>query len=175
VAGAVAALMLALHRGDRPPAAPPAAGPAAVPEASARRPPALPPAEPAVPAKSPALPTTTSADAPLDRAFADEPRDVDWARDQELAIRNRLRPLLDAANRGRPGTVAVPQVACHQVHCRLLITGSDEREFLAFVEQLQGERGFYGDASQLSLHGYGLDKQSQPPTHQVGVYLRYAR
>ncbi len=127
--------------------------------------------------KPPAMDTTGFGQTPLWTAFDDETRDASWATDQELAIRNRLRPLLSAANRGRPGAVRVPQVSCKRALCRILVTGADQTQFQTFVESLQDERGFYGDAATLALDAYGetTSKESGDQIYQVRVHLKYER
>lgn len=192
VAGAIAALIVALGAGDKPPAARDVAAQApgadslgsqaraanlavsdsvaAVP-AKRPRPPVLPPE------KSPAMNTTGVGDQPLWDVYDDEKRDPAWAVEKEQAIRGRLRPLLDAANHGKPGAISVPQVECREVHCRMLITGSDMQAFTRFVESLQDERGFYGDAALLALDGYGerVSKKTGKVSHEVRVHLKYDR
>jgi len=187
ILGAVLALIVALRSDD-----PPAGGGAARPRPTAAKPgaatrpgaaasgatfadrgsaPILAPEKPA------ALDTTGVDDEPLWTAFDQEPRDPGWALDKEQAIRARLRPLLDGANHGHPGTVAVPHVECREDSCRMLITGTDQRAFQSFVESLQDERGFYGDAKLLALDGYGstVDKDTGRERQQVRVHLQYER
>ena len=186
VAGAVAALFLALRRGDVPQrqSESQAAGQAgdntgtsaarAVapnPRAARPRPAGL------VPDKPEVLGTTGKGDQPLWSSYDTEERYPTWATEKEGAVRSRIGPLLDGANHDRPGTVSVPQIECRDVHCRLLVTGTDKRAFMAFVESLQDERGFYGDAALLALDGYGetMDKRTGRPVQQVRVFLKYER
>lgn len=181
IAGAALALVVALRRGDVPPRAGAAAesatargpakaasaNPGAAPSASPRaQPPRLPAGKPE------ALGTTGVGDAPLWTTYDEEERDPRWATGQEQAIRDRLRPLLAQAE-----GVQVPAVECREEHCRLIVTGSDQRAFQSFVESLQDERGFYGDAVLLALDGYGEtdDERTGQARYQVRVHLRYAR
>ncbi len=194
VAGAVVALIVALGDGDKPPAARDVAADEPGPEAADTQAPARPSGDPGAdtvaatpakrarppvlaPEKSPAMATTGVGDQPLWNAYDDEPRDPAWAVKKERAIRKRLRSLLDAANHGKLGAVSVPQVECREVHCRMLITGSDMQVFTSFVESLQDERGFYGDAALLALDGYGerVSKQTGKVSHEVRVHLKYNR
>lgn len=183
LAAAVLGLIALLPSGnssapESAPASAPAPGaradlPAAPTAASRERP----PAPKRLAGKPPALPAPDPNAAPPWVEFDDQVRDPAWAEAQEGRVRARLGPLLDGANRGNPGAVEVPQVECRATSCRLLVTGRDEFAFRVFVETLQDERGFYGDASQLALHGYGtqIDKDTQQSTHVVHVHLSYER
>ncbi|RMH44766.1 MAG: hypothetical protein D6689_01675 [Deltaproteobacteria bacterium] len=113
---------------------------------------------------------------PLWDAREAESRDPAWADAKERAIGERVRALVAAATRDRPGGVAVPQIECRETHCRLLVTGTDGPAFRAFVESLQDERGFYGDADLLALDGYSeVPDGSGGTRYSVRVHLQYRR
>jgi hypothetical protein len=190
VVGGVLALFLALRQGDVPrrqgeaePAALAAAqagdtrGLAAERAVASESRTARPRPVGVAPAKPEVLGTTGKGDRPLWSSYDTEERDPTWATEKEGAVRSRLGPLLDGANHDNPGAVSVPQIECRDVHCRLLVTGTDKRAFMAFVESLQDERGFYGDAALLALDGYGetVDKRTGRPVQQVRVFLKYDR
>jgi hypothetical protein len=127
--------------------------------------------------KPEAMDTTGVGEEPLWTSYDDEQRDPAWATEQERLIRNKLKALLTSANSARPGSVEVPQVECREVHCRMLVTGTDKQAFTAFVESLQDERGFYGDAALLALDGYGetVDKRTGNKVQLVRVHLKFNR
>jgi hypothetical protein len=141
-----------------PPAAPSAPGYTPAPDR-----PVLPAAPSAGQTPRPAL---TLAD-PLPR-FEDEARDPAWAAEKERAVRDRVDRLLTESG----PEVSMADLECRSRRCRFRVEGREEARFQAFLEALQGDEGFHGDAAELLLQNYRRGSGSEPAT--VEVVLRYA-
>jgi hypothetical protein len=102
----------------------------------------------------PARPELKVTESSADPGFEAETRDEAWAAETEKEIRDRVEDLLQEIRGKDLQAVGVSRVECKSTRCRLRVSGGDGKRFMQFVEALQGERGFYGSASQLLLQGY---------------------
>lgn len=109
-----------------------------------------------------------------DPGFAIEERDQSWAPEKEREIRDRVDSLLEQIRGSDADAVSVARVECKSERCRLRIAGGDSKRFMQFVEALQGSDGFYGQASQLMLHGY-VPAEQPGDRASVTVILVYDR
>ncbi len=103
-------------------------------------------------------------------AFEDEKRDPSWAPAHEQAVRDKLAKLVAASG----AKVEVDGVECRSHQCRFEVDGGEASTFQQFVETLQGDDGFQGDATQLLLQNYRPAGEDGGQA-KVQVVLRYGR
>ncbi len=122
----------------------------------------------------PARPELKVTESAADPGFEDEPRDEAWADETEAFVRDRVEGLLEEIRGTNAKAVDVARVECKSSRCRLRVSGGEPKQFMQFVEALQGSRGFYGSASQLLLNGYTPAGESGGRA-SVTVFLVYDR